>query len=190
MSLKNDAVVRTLSILEFDFCFHLEYNPDVTRYISQPHGYLYQFNGRKCRYTPDFLVDGSKGRSTFVEVKHSSQIFKTDFRERFAEKQRVAYEEHGRRLLLVSEKQIRIDPIYSNLKLLHRYSGLRTVTNVQKLVLEFIQRKQKVQLLEVSNYLGLQEHETLVATLCWLSSGRVQTDFKSSNFNLNSYVWC
>ena len=34
MSLKNDAVVRTLSVLEFDFCFHLEYNVDVESFIS------------------------------------------------------------------------------------------------------------------------------------------------------------
>ncbi|MBF4436914.1 endonuclease, partial [Vibrio anguillarum] len=38
MSLKNDAVVRTLSILEFDFCFHLEYNPNIKSFTSQPFG--------------------------------------------------------------------------------------------------------------------------------------------------------
>ncbi|CAH8241965.1 hypothetical protein VAE122_3160001 [Vibrio aestuarianus] len=91
---------------------------------------------------------------------------------------------------MVTEKQIRIDPIFSNLKLLHRYSGLHTVTKVQKSVLGFIQRKQKVQLREVSEYLGLSEHETLISTLCWLSSGRVRTDIRSSDFGLNSYVWC
>lgn len=45
MSLKNDAVVRPLSILESDFCFHHEYNPDVKGYIYQPHGFYYYFNG-------------------------------------------------------------------------------------------------------------------------------------------------
>ncbi len=190
MSLKNDAVVRTLSVLEFDFCFHLEYNPDVKEYISQPYGYHYHLNGRNCRYTPDFLVCDQKEQSSFVEVKHSSQILKPDFRQRFAEKQRVALEEQGKRLVLVTEKQIRIDPIFSNLKLLHRYSGLHTVTKVQKSVLGFIQRKKKVQLREVSEYLGLSEHETLISTLCWLSSGSVRTDIRSSDFGLNSYVWC
>lgn len=190
MSLKNDAVVRTLSILEFDFCFHLEYNPDVKGYISQPHGFYYYFNGRKCRYTPDFSADNHKGRSTLVEIKHSSQILKPDFRQRFAEKQRVALEEQGKRLVLVTEKQIRIDPIFSNLKLLHRYSGLHTITKAQKSVLGFIQRRQKVQLREISDHLGLSEHETLISTLCWLSSGRVKTDIRNSDFGLNSYVWC
>jgi hypothetical protein len=65
MSLKNDAVVRTLSILEFDFCFHLEYNPEVHAFSSQPSGFLYQFNQRQCRYTPDFLVTDQNQQSTF-----------------------------------------------------------------------------------------------------------------------------
>lgn len=91
MSLKNDAVVRTLSILEFDFCFHLEYNPNINSFTSQPFGFHYQFNNRKCRYTPDFLAIGHNEQSTFFEVKHSSQILKPDFRERFEEKQRVAF---------------------------------------------------------------------------------------------------
>ncbi|EIA1497132.1 Tn7 transposase TnsA N-terminal domain-containing protein [Vibrio parahaemolyticus] len=190
MSLKNDAVVRTLSVLEFDFCFHLEYNPDVERYLSQPHGYHYQFNNRKCRYTPDFLVFDRQERSSFIEIKHSSQILKPDFRARFAEKQRVALEEYGKRLILITEQQIRINPIFNNLKLLHRYSGLHSVTKVQKSVLGYIQRKQRVKLYEVSEYLGLSEHETLTSTLCWLSSGKVKTDFKSADFSLNSYVWC
>lgn len=190
MSLKNDAVVRTLSILEFDFCFHLEYNPDVKRYLSQPHGYHYQFNGRRCRYTPDFLVFDHQECSSFIEIKHSSQILKPDFRTRFAEKQRVALEEYDKRLILITEKQIRINPIFNNLKLLHRYSGLHSVTKVQKSVLGYIQRKQRVQLCEVSQYLGLSEHETLISTLCWLSSGRIKTDFKSADFSLSSYVWC
>ncbi|HIF9199657.1 TPA: TnsA endonuclease N-terminal domain-containing protein [Photobacterium damselae] len=190
MSLKNDAVVRTLSVLEFDFCFHLEYNPDVKEYISQPYGYHYRFNGRKCRYTPDFLVCDQKDQSSFVEVKHSSHILKSDFRARFAEKQRTALEENGKRLILVTEKQIRINPIFNNLKLLHRYSGLHTVTEVQKSVLHFIQSKQKVQLFEVSQYLGLSEHETLIHSLCWISSGRIKTDLRNNDFGLNSYVWC
>ena len=123
MSLKNDAVVRTLSILEFDFCFHLEYNVDIKSFTSQPFGFHYQFNNRKCRYTPDFLATDRDDHSTFFEVKHSSQILKPDFRDRFKEKQRVALNDFNRRLVLVTEKQISMGPSLDNFKLLHRYSG-------------------------------------------------------------------
>ncbi len=42
MSLQNDTVVRTLSILEFDFCFHLEYHPNIKSFTSQPFGFHYK----------------------------------------------------------------------------------------------------------------------------------------------------
>ncbi|MGF1728486.1 TnsA endonuclease N-terminal domain-containing protein [Photobacterium kasasachensis] len=190
MSLKNDAVVRTMSVLEFDFCFHLEYNPGVQSFISQPESLYYTFNGRNCRYTPDFLVTGVNRRSSLIEVKHSSQILKPYFRSRFAKKREVANEQYGLELRLITEKQIRINPILNNLKLLHRYSGLHTVTEAEKLVLNFIQRKKKVQLREVSGALGLCEHETLISSLCWLASGNINTDMKNSDFGLDNYVWC
>ncbi len=69
MSLKNDAVVRTLSILEFDFCFHLEYNANIKSFTSQPFGFHYQFNNRKSRYTPDFLITDHNEQLTLFEVK-------------------------------------------------------------------------------------------------------------------------
>ena len=165
MSLKNDAVVRTLSILEFDFCFHLEYNADIKSFASQPFGFHYQFNNRKCRYTPDFLATDHDDHSTFFEVKHSSQILKPDFRSRFKEKQRVALNKFNRRLVLVTVKEIRMGATLDNFKLLHRYSGLRTATEFQKLVLAFIQRKQIAKLQEVSLYFGLSGHTYLYSTL-------------------------
>jgi len=167
MSLKNDAVVRTLSILEFDFCFHLEYNANIKSFTSQPFGFHYQFNSRKCRYTPDLLVTDHNEQSTLFEIKHSSQILKPDFRNRFEENQRVALNEFNRRLVLVTEKQIRMGPTLDNFKLLHRYSGFRTVTEFQKLVLAFIQRKQMVQLQEVSLYFGLSEQFSFFLATFW-----------------------
>nr|WP_240314448.1 Tn7 transposase TnsA N-terminal domain-containing protein [Vibrio tetraodonis] len=190
MSLKNDAVVRTLSILEFDFCFHLEYNVDVESFISQPTGFYYKFNQRQCRYTPDFLAIDQNKQSTFFEVKHSSQILKPDFRARFKEKQNVTLQEFDRRLILVTEKQIRLGPVLTNLKLLHRYSGMRTITKFQKQVLAYVQGKGMVKLQEIAHYFELSEAETLVATLPWVSSGHVQTDYKSAGFGLDTYVWC
>lgn len=190
MSLKNDAVVRTMSVLEFDFCFHLEYNPDVQRFSSQPDSYSYEFNGRKCRYTPDFDVTGKYGNNILVEVKHSSQIQKSDFRSRFAAKKATLKQEYNLELRLITEKQIHINPILNNLKLLHRYSGLHTVTEAEKFFLKFVQANQKVCLRDVSDALGLSEHETLISALCWISNGKLNTDLNSSDFGLNNYVWC
>lgn len=163
---------------------------NIKSFTSQPFSFHYQFNNRKCRYTPDFLAIAHNEQSTFFEVKHSSQILKPDFRERFEEKQRVALSEFNRRLVLVTEKQIRMGPTLDNFKLLHRYSGLRTVTEFQKRVLGFIQRKQMVKLQEVSLYFGPSEQDTLISTLPWISSGHVKTDLNTIGFGLETCVWC
>lgn len=190
MSLKNDDIVRTMSLLEFDFCFHLEYNPDIKSFSSQPQEYYYYFNNRRCRYTPDFLLTDVLGKNRLVEVKYSKKTKTADFISRFIERKKAIKNDCGLDVILVTEKQIRINPILNNLKLLHRYSGLHTVTEIEIFILKYIQSKQKVQLREVSEALGLTKHETLISTLCWLSSGKVKTDLKSNDFGLSNYVWC
>ncbi|MCC4815421.1 endonuclease [Vibrio lentus] len=190
MSLKNDSVVRTMSMLEYDFCFHAEYNPPIVRYESQPHGFEYYFNGRYCRYTPDFQLFDSIDTPSLIEVKHSSQILKPDFRARFREKQLVAKAEYGKKLILVTEKQIRTGFLLSNLKLLHGYSGIRTITDIQKHVLQFVQANRSVTLHHLSHQLKISPDETLTAALCWLSSGEIQTDFNQKKFDLENSVWC
>ncbi len=189
MSIKNHSVVRTMSILEYDFCFHAEYNPNVASYASQPEGFFYPFNGRDCRYTPDFELFSNDGSSVLVEVKHSSQITKVNFRARFAEKQRVALENYGKQLILVTEKQIRSNFLLGNLKLLHAYSGLRTITSIQKSVLGFIQQRQKVQIMEIVANLGISIDQAKTAVFCWLASGDINADLEF-NIGVESHVWC
>ncbi len=190
MSLKNDAVVRTMSTLELDMCFHLEYSPDIEKFTSQPNGFYYGFNDRQCRYTPDFNIVNHDGVETFIEVKHSSKIHNPDFRSRFAVKQQFSLEHFNKKLILITEKQIRINPILNNLKLLHRYSGLQTVSDIQYEILKIVQKSQKIQLHDISRLLGISEVDTLSGTLTWLSLGKLNTDLKSADISLDTHVWC
>ena len=80
MSFKSNAVFRTISILELDMCFHLEYSPDIEKFTSQPKGFYYGFNDRQCRYTPNFNIVNRDGVDTFIEIKHSSKIHNPDSR--------------------------------------------------------------------------------------------------------------
>ena len=107
------------------------------------------------------MVIGNDGTDVLIEVKHSGQISKLDFKARFAEKKRYARENYGNCLQLITEKQIQLTPILNNLKLLHRYSGLHTVTEAEKYVLSYIKRKQKVQLYDILEALGLHQHGSL-----------------------------
>jgi hypothetical protein len=44
-SAKVNDVVICESTIEFDACFHHEYNDDIKSFDSQPEGFKYEFNG-------------------------------------------------------------------------------------------------------------------------------------------------
>lgn len=96
----------------------------------------------------------------------------------------------NKKLILITEKQIRINPILNNLKLLHRYSGLQTVADIQYDILKIVQQSQKIQLHDISRRLGISEADTLSGTLTWLSQGKLNTDLKSADISLDTHVWC
>lgn len=95
MSLKNKSVIRTMSILEYDFCHHLEYDDNVLSFSSQPTSLTYHFNNCPCRYTPDFLVLYQGNISKIFEIKHSSQLPKSKFRERYLAKKLACSQQLG-----------------------------------------------------------------------------------------------
>ncbi len=135
MSLKNNSVIRTMSILEYDFCHHLEYDDDVLSFSSQPTSLTYHFNNRPCRYTPDFLVSYQSNISKLFEIKHSSQLSKSKFRDRYLAKKLACSQQLGIELVLVTEKQIRAVPYFNNLKLLRRYEGVHSFNDTEREVL-------------------------------------------------------
>jgi hypothetical protein len=55
-STKISDVIMCESTLEFDACFHHEYNDAIESYGSQPEGFKYQFRGKILPYTPDALI--------------------------------------------------------------------------------------------------------------------------------------
>jgi hypothetical protein len=54
-SIKTGSVHTVESNLEFDACFHYEFNPQIIHYEAQPLGYKYHLDGKIRSYTPDFL---------------------------------------------------------------------------------------------------------------------------------------
>ncbi|WP_445427356.1 hypothetical protein [Alishewanella sp. HL-SH05] len=78
-SKKNNCLLWLGSHLEKCFALHLEFDPQVLSYASQPETII--FEGRK-RYTVDFLVAMVNSRPFFVEVHHENLI-KEEFLKRF-----------------------------------------------------------------------------------------------------------
>ncbi|MFD1009109.1 Tn7 transposase TnsA N-terminal domain-containing protein [Oceanisphaera ostreae] len=187
-SSKTKSVLTVESSLEFDTCFHLEYSPEITTFEAQPEGFYYSFEGKRCPYTPDFKVHHQQSGEQFIEVKPLAKALKEDFRARFQAKQQAA-RDAGVTLLLVTERQIRIYPILGNLKLIHRYSGFQSVTEIHLRILEFVERYGITSLLNLARSTGIKEGELLSTALSLIAKNRIATNLLDQSFSLDSEVW-
>ena len=188
-SLKMDSIMTVESALEFDTCFHFEYSPDVISFEAQPEGFYYSFNGKELPYTPDFLVVHKVNGTRFVEVKPVTKTANPDFRERFICRQERAIE-LGAPVIWVTERQIRLNPILNNLKLLHRYAGLQSFTDLHFIILELVKKSGVVSVRNLISATRAMEGDVLASTVTWLSLGKLKTDLSSSDLGLDSMVWC
>lgn len=188
-SSKNNRVLTVESSLEFDACFHFEYSPDISCFEAQPQGFYYQFEGKELPYTPDFALMESSGAQTLVEVKPRKAMDDIDFKARF-EKKREAAKAAGINLILVTERQIRVNPILDNLKLLHRYSGLSSLDRCHFTVLDIIKKSGAIKVSSVLEQVEAKEGEVLNSIFKLLQSGRVYADLQAQKLDQQTTVWC
>lgn len=133
-SFKNNRTIMCESSIEFDACFHFEYDRDVVSFESQPLGIEFTANNKTRRYTPDFRVFYSDGSERLVEIKPQSKTRSADFLYDF-ELKRQAYADLGHQLLLVTDQQIRAIPFLDNLKLLNKYASFQPDSELQQSIL-------------------------------------------------------
>ena len=188
VSAKMNTVFIVESSLEFDTCFHLEYSPAVKEFEAQPEGYYYIFEGRECPYTPDFRVVDQHGNACFIEVKPSAKVAKPDFLQRFPIKQQKAIELRSP-LKLVTESQIRVDPILGNLKLLHRYSGFQSFTPLHMQLLGLVRQLGRVSLAKLSGSTGAPPQDILATALSLIARGLINSNLTEREMDLSSVVW-
>jgi len=120
-SRKLGRMVAWESLLERDAILLLEFSSGVVSYREQPVLIEY-FDGQQIRgYYPDFEADLTDGDVLHVEVKASFQLAKPKIESKF----RVIAADYRRRqhdFRIITEAEIRREPMHSNLKNLARYS--------------------------------------------------------------------
>ena len=188
VSAKMNTVFTVESSLEFDTCFHLEYSPAVRSFEAQPESYYYIFEGRECPYTPDFRVVDERGNPYFIEVKPSAKVATPDFLQRFPIKQQKAIELRSP-LKLVTERQIRVDPVLGNLKLLHRYSGFQSFTTLHMQLLGLVRQLGRVSLSKLSDSTGAPTEDIFATALSLIARGLIHSDLTEREMDLSCIVW-
>lgn len=187
-SQKNKDTCLVESSLEFDACFHFEYSREIKTFEAQPLGFEYEFDDRTCRYTPDFLLTHHEKPQKYIEIKPYSKIANPEFRARFAQKQLFAKEQIGIELILVTDKQIRVYPTLDNLKLLHRYSGFQSLTDLQLSIIQLLNQWHKLTIQDLVMTLKASIGEVLASVYRLLSLGSINSDL-NAELSLESVIW-
>ncbi|MBD2342491.1 TnsA endonuclease N-terminal domain-containing protein [Calothrix sp. FACHB-156] len=107
------------SLIERDYMYLLETDPDVLSYESQPLSLFYNFAHRQRRYTPDFLVE-RRSRKLLIEVKPASKVDSLKNLKLFRIIAPIC-QEQGWEFVVVTDEMIRVQPQLNNLKLLYKY---------------------------------------------------------------------
>lgn len=108
--------------MERDAILHFEYHPLVLSYQEQPSIEIYYDKvGKQHRYFPDFRVTFRDGEDLYVEVKPLRVLITKVVHDKL---QAVAkrFEEQGRRFRVMTEDDIRRQPLLANLQRLHSAS--------------------------------------------------------------------
>ena len=187
-SAKINDVVMCESTIEFDACFHHEYNDDIKSFGSQPEGFKYEFNGKILPYTPDTLVIYNHGVEQYHEYKPKTETETVLFKEKFKAK-KAASLKLGIELVLVTDKQIRVNPVLNNLKLIHRYSGVYGVCEIQHMLLTFIQMSGVMKFNDVKSHFNLSVGETRSFVYALIHKGLLKTNLDGDDLTQNPTLW-
>lgn len=129
-SLKNGRSMECESVLESAYCIWLEYFPNVLKYYTQPHTFIWIDETQRYHYTPDFFVILKNGQNFFCEVKHDfttqrvSRLDKLESFHRLCKQEGWIFHRHDQRSITAS-------PTFQSIKTL--YSRSRYVNEQQEM---------------------------------------------------------
>lgn len=150
-SVKLRRIVRCESPLERDYVYLLEFGR-AKFYEEQPLRIRYYLDGKRRRYTPDFLVTVGE-KKLIVEVKLESVALKKKYRTLFAIASQICRRE-GYVFVVVTEKMIRVQPRLSNIKKLYRYAKVPLTTRCQTECYQFLEGRCGVSVKALAEFLG------------------------------------
>lgn len=180
-SKKNNASVACETLLEADFCFHLERRADIYAYRSQP--FIIQLTDEGISYTPDFLARRLDGSAILFEIKNASSEQSPTWQHR-----RIILEQAFRdrqiTFTVVGEAEIRPKVEIDNLRYLY-HIGFEGDHHTDQQI-ENLLRAQADKYITIAELLRLGAAEQAVAHALFYR--RIQADL-SHPINMASAVW-
>lgn len=111
------------SLLEESAIYHFEFCSQIASYQEQPEMTEFWIKGKRQIYFPDFELEMTDGELVYVEVKPETKLKNPVLKERL---EHIAehYRQRGHRFVILTDKQLKQEPLLGNLKQLiyhHRW---------------------------------------------------------------------
>lgn len=167
-SKKNAIMVQWESLLERDAILMFEYHCEVRTYQEQPSVEAYYDDAhRPHRYYPDFGVIVKEGQQILYEVKHEVDLAKPHIKRKLeAVAKRLA--EQGRPFRILTEKEIRRTPLFTNLQRLHASSKQRVSSSDLSHFVDKLSGGPVWTFLDIAGQLGSEAHALALIGSGWL----------------------
>jgi hypothetical protein len=112
------------SALKRDFMYWLEFDPDVVSYTTPATLFDHYELGNIKQYVPDFQVI-RRQKKQIIDVKSQKALKCDRYRLLHQQLSNICYGTEWA-FVALSESEVRQEPIFSNIKLLYRYSKVST----------------------------------------------------------------
>ncbi|WP_413113344.1 TnsA endonuclease N-terminal domain-containing protein [Thaumasiovibrio sp. DFM-14] len=188
VSLKTDSIHTVESDLEFDACFHFEFSAQIVAFEAQPLGFEYYLEGKRRRYTPDFLVTYDDSYQPFYEIKPKHIAETDEFKEKFAAQKKYALS-IGNDLHVLTEDDIQIYPLLDNLKIIHRYACDEKLNAIQRNILKLFKKYGELRVEQVVQFSSVHS-SMLLPALYDLVAKQLLTIDMHQPIGWRSQVWC
>ena len=184
-SFKSEDYFRVESGNEFGACYHLEFQDSILSFEAQPQGHNYKEYRRNGFYTSDFGLEKRDTGRGLLEIKSDreseSQVFKDVF-----ECRRKGAADQGLSLGLMTESDIKKEPLLRNLKLLYKYRTDGSLTIRHFKILEFIKDAVEISIENLCTSLCLEKKEGYPLIYDLVARGELQPVQELESHALNS----
>lgn len=166
-SRKTGKMIYWESLLEKDYINILEFDPEVRYFESQPLMIPYFYKGKEHHYFPDFKIVTSKNQIKIVEVKpekflkRKKNLIKYEVGRQYCELMGFTYH-------VMTDENIRIGSLQSNLKKILEVDFDDIRTNTINAILDFIKKNGPIQLQTIIFSLQEFSHQELYIHIFYL----------------------
>ncbi|WP_257969880.1 TnsA endonuclease N-terminal domain-containing protein [Vibrio parahaemolyticus] len=187
VSLKTDSIHTVESDLEFDACFHFEFAAQISTFEAQPIGFEYYLDGKRCKYTPDFLVTYYDSYQPFYEIKPKRIAETEEFKETFSTKKEQALS-MGNDLRVLTEDDIQIYPLLDNLKIIHRYASDDRLNSLQSHILDLFKKYGQLRIEQIVQHSSVHSSRSLPAIYDLIARQLLKIDMHQP-INWQTPIW-